>query len=166
VIAEKEHEHYIVECKFHNEHGLRSDVKVALYVYARYLDVLNSWIAKEPDSEKDKLHQAWVITNTKFSSDAIQYGQCVGMKMVGWNYPEQGSLQDLIEESGLHPITCLFSLSSSQKQQLLQRDIVLAAQLEQDRFAMSDLNLSRQDMDRVYDELEALKDCRLAKTET
>ena len=162
VLAEKEHEHYIIECKFHNERGLRSDVKVALYVYARYLDVLNSWLAKEPVQERDKLHQAWLITNTKFSSDAIQYGQCVGMKMVGWNYPEKGHLQDLIEKAGLHPITCLYSLSNSQKQMLLQKDIVLAAQLEKDRFAIAELHLARNEMDRLYEELEALRTCRSA----
>lgn len=157
VLAEKPGEHYIVEAKFHNEHGIRSDIKVALYVYARYLDVLNSWLAKESPQQRNELHQAWLITNTKFSSDAIQYGQCVGMKLVGWNYPEKGNLQDLIEEAGLHPITSLMSLNQSQKQMLLERDIVLAAQLEKDRFAVSDLNLPREVMNRLYDELEALK---------
>ena len=161
VIAEKNHEHFMIECKFHNEHGLRSDVKVALYVYARYLDVLNSWIAHEPAFERNTKHQAWIITNTKFSSDAIQYGQCVGMKMVGWNYPEKGGLQEMIETSGLHPITSLSSLSQSQKQYLLEKDVVLAMDLERNEWLLQELHLRYEDEQRVREDLKALRECVL-----
>lgn len=161
VIAEKNHEHFMIECKFHNEHGLRSDVKVALYVYARYLDVLSSWTAHEPAFERNTKHQAWIITNTKFSSDAIQYGQCVGMKMVGWNYPEKGGLQEMIETAGLHPITSLSSLSQSQKQYLLEKDVVLAIDLERNEWLLQELHLAYEDEQRVREDLKALKECVL-----
>jgi len=161
VIAEKNHEHFMIECKFHNEHGLRSDVKVALYVYARYLDVVQNWIAHEPLLERNKKHQAWIITNTKFSSDALQYGQCVGMKMVGWGYPEKGSLQEMIESSGLHPITSLSSLSQSQKQHLLEKDVVLAMELERNEWLLREMHLPHESELQVRDELNALRRCVL-----
>lgn len=163
VIAEKGQEHYMVECKFHNQQGIRSDVKVTLYVYARYLDVLNSWLAREPASERTQLHQGWVITNTKFSSDAIQYGQCVGMKLVGWNYPEKGNLQDLIEEEGLHPITSLSSLDNTQKQMLLDRDIVLATDLESNLLLQQEMSLPMETRRKLGEEFVALKNCRLGR---
>lgn len=162
VIAEKNHEHFMIECKFHNQHGLRSDVKVALYVYARYLDVLSSWTAREPVFERNTKHQAWIITNTKFSSDALQYGQCVGMKMVGWNYPEKSNLQEMVETSGLHPITSLSSLSQSQKQYLLEKDVVLAVDLERNEWLLQELHLPYENERQVRDELKALRECVLA----
>jgi Holliday junction resolvase len=159
VIAEKEHEHFMVECKFHNQHGLRSDVKVPLYVWARYQDVLQNWLAQETEQEKNALHQAWVMTNTKFSTDAIQYGECVGMKLVGWNYPDEGNLQDFIESARLHPITCLSSLGLSEKQLLLERDIVIASDLEHRPEVLQELHLPQSTITQVQQELEALKNC-------
>lgn len=161
VIAEKDHEHFMIECKFHNERGLRSDVKVALYVYARYLDVLNSWVDHEPLRERNTKHQAWVITNTKFSSDAIQYGQCVGMKMIGWEYPAKNNLQEMIESAGLHPITSLSSLTQSQKQYLLEKDVVLAMDLERNEWMLQELHLPYANEQRVREELKALRECAL-----
>jgi hypothetical protein len=80
-------------------------------------------------NHKTKIHQGWVVTNTKFSADAIQYGACVGLHLLGWDYPRNGSLNELIDESGLHPITCLTSLSKAEKQKLLQKKIVLSKEL-------------------------------------
>jgi len=119
VVALKDNQHFMVECKFHNRSGTRSDVKVALYVKARFDDVASVF------------RQAWLITNTKLTSDAIQYGECAGMKMIGWSYPNKGSLQDLITDTHLHPITYLSSLSQSQKQQFLDNGIVLCKFLHQ-----------------------------------
>ncbi|MBI5151384.1 MAG: restriction endonuclease [Candidatus Pacebacteria bacterium] len=161
VLAEKDHEHFMVECKFHNERGLKSDVKVALYVWARYQDILQSWLAKEPEEEKEKLHQAWLVTNTKFSEDALQYGQCVGMKMVGWSYPEKGNLQELIEKTCLHPITSLSSLGTSQKQYLLSQDVVIATDLETRQDVVENLHLPSETLTALHKELEMLKTCVL-----
>lgn len=123
VLAKKAHQHFMVECKFHNQQGIRSDVKVVLYVKARFDDVTAVW--KKKPGHQAAFHQAWLVTNTKLTSDAIQYGECAGMKLIGWSYPGKGSLQDLIEDSGLHPITCLSSLSRRQLEALLAQNIVL-----------------------------------------
>lgn len=163
VLAEKDHDHFMVECKFHNEHGLKSDVKVALYVWARYQDILQSWLAKEPEEEKEKLHQAWLVTNTKFSEDALQYGQCVGMKMVGWSFPEEGSLQELIEKACLHPITSLSTLSTSQKQYVLSQDVVIATDLETRQDVVESLHLSQGETEALRKEIEILKTCVMGK---
>jgi len=106
-----------------------------------------------------KFHQAWLVTNTKLTSDAIQYGECAGMKLIGWNYPNKGSLRDLIEDSGLHPITCLSSLSATQKQILLSHDIVLCKDLLNIRSnILTYLNLPVSQMEKLKDEVEQL--CR------
>lgn len=123
VVAQKDKQHFMVECKFHNRPGTRSDVKVALYVKARFDDVAETW--KQKPGHKTMFHQAWLVTNTKLTSDAIAFGECVGMKLIAWNYPQEGSLQNLIEETGLHPLTCLTTLSKQQRRRLLEQDIVL-----------------------------------------
>ncbi|MDO8573485.1 MAG: restriction endonuclease [Candidatus Daviesbacteria bacterium] len=155
VVAEKDNQHFMVECKFHNQPGGCSDVKVALYVKARFDDITAVW--REKAGHQTKFHQAWLVTNTKLTSDAIQYGECAGMKLVGWNYPNKGSLRDLIEDTGLYPITCLSSLSNTQKQILLAHDIVLCRDLLDIRSnILTYLNLSVDQMERLKDEVEQL----------
>jgi hypothetical protein len=123
VIAEKEHYHFMVECKYHNQPGNLCSVKIPLYIQARFKDVESAW--QKLPGHATKFHQGWVITNTKFSSDSIQYGNCAGLKMLGWNYPSKGSLRELIDSLGLYPITCLTTLTKLEKQNLLDRKIVL-----------------------------------------
>lgn len=111
----------MVEVKFHNQIGLKSDVKVALYVSARFQDIF----LKQGGPTDTKKEEGWLITNTKFTQSAIEYGMCKGLTMIGWNYPAKGNLQQLIEESGLHPLTCLSSLTTSQKHAFLSEGVVL-----------------------------------------
>lgn len=145
VIAQKDDQRVMVECKFHNQPGTRSDIKVALYVKARFDDVTAIFT------------HAWLVTNTKLTSDAIQYGECAGMKLIGWSYPSSGSLQDLIEESGLHPVTCLTSLSQNQKQTLLSSNIVLCRDIATaNEDILSSLALGDEQKTRIFTEIEAM----------
>lgn len=115
LLIEKDGHREIVEVKFHNHHAVKSDVQTSLYTYARFLDV----------KEKNNISNVWLVTNTKLSEDAINYSNCKGMPVVAWNYPEKGNLQDLVEEPHLYPVTLLNSLSESEKQRLIEKDIVL-----------------------------------------
>ncbi|MBI3955500.1 restriction endonuclease [Candidatus Gottesmanbacteria bacterium] len=150
VLAVKNEEHYLIECKFHNQPGLRTDVKVALYVDARFQDVLSAWKA---EGDRHKLHKAWIATNTKCSKDAISYASCRGIKITAWGYPDKDNLQDMIESSQLHPITCLTNLSTSQKQQLLSKNIVLVKDLKDNPTVMQILSLSQEKKARLVQEL-------------
>ncbi|MEK7565720.1 MAG: restriction endonuclease [Patescibacteria group bacterium] len=117
VIAQKDKEKIMIECKFHNLPGTRVDVKVALYVKGRFEDV------------QGEFTQGWLITNTKFTTDAIDYAKCSGLKLIGWGYPETDNLQYWVENSNLYPVTILTTLSPNQKQQLLSQNIVLCKDL-------------------------------------
>src|SRR3990167_6783794 len=107
----------MAELKFHNQIGEKSDLKVALYVKARFDDLSAQYFDY---GRRRQLDEGWLITNTKFSSNAIRYGLCAKVAMIGWSYPAKGNLQDLIEDAHLHPITCLTSLTITEKQNLLQ----------------------------------------------
>jgi Holliday junction resolvase-like predicted endonuclease len=127
VVALKGERHIMVECKFHNEAGLKSDIKIALYVQARFEDIEKAWQTQSGRGEH--FDEAWLVTNTRLTTEAIQYARCVGMKAIGWGYPSGGSLPELINRANLHPITSLTSLTRSQKVRLMNSGIVLCREL-------------------------------------
>src|SRR5690606_34808135 len=94
VIAEKESNHYVIECKYHSDQGRFCNVKIPLYVHSRYLDIKHGW-ENEP-VHAGKLHRGGLYTNTRFTTDAIQYGTCVGLMLVSWDYPQKKSLKERI----------------------------------------------------------------------
>ena len=130
VVAWKGDELAMVEAKFHNEFGMKSDLKVALYVEARFEDLSENMY--EYGGKKRKLKDRYLFTNTKFSDRAITYGTCRGLKLVGWNYPLHGSLHEIIDTHKLHPITCSTKLSKAQKRDLVGRGHVLCTDIIRD----------------------------------
>lgn len=119
VAAQKDGKSFMIECKYHNRPGTKTDVKVALYVWARFLDVQSTF------------NQGWLVTNTKATIEACDYARCVGLKLISWDWPAGESLRDLIEKSELHPVTSL-GLSYSDKQKLLAKGIVFQKDLPKD----------------------------------
>jgi hypothetical protein len=127
VIAEKDHHHFMIECKYHNQLGTISDVKIPLYIQARFKDVEAAWI--QLPGHGTKFHQGWVVTNTRFTSDAIQYGICAGLHLLGWDFPKKDSLKEQIDKLRLYPLTCLTSLTKAEKASLLGKEIVLCKEI-------------------------------------
>ncbi|MEI6057953.1 MAG: restriction endonuclease [bacterium] len=128
VVAWNDTKLIMVEAKFHNEFGLKSDIKTVLYVKARFDDLKTQQFSF--GGKKDRtLTEGWLVTNTKFTEQAIQYGECQKLKMIGWNYPAQGNLNDLIVAARLHPFTALATLSLTQKHALLGMGIILCKQI-------------------------------------
>lgn len=119
ILAEKDSLRVGIEAKFHNEPGGKTDIKDALYVKARYEDLRN---APDPFSRVDA---GWLITNTTFTRNAIRYAQCSNLTLIGWDYPRSRNLMSMIEEARVHPLTCLTTLSESEKHRLLDNRIVL-----------------------------------------
>jgi hypothetical protein len=143
VVAERNGKTAIIEAKFHNSPGARSEIQVALYVYARYEDV----------KIRNKIDEAWLVTNTKTTIDANSYAQCNGLRIISWNYPEGNSLRELIEKSRLHPITMLTTLSNSQKMTLLENHIILCKEINQNHSALDLLYLSQPEKDKILNEV-------------
>lgn len=119
VIATKNDEKIMVECKFHNRLGVRSDLHVALYTKARFDDL----------KEKHGFTKAMIVTNTKVTLDALAYADCENVKVLSWSYPDGESLRDLAERYKLYPITQLSNLTFNQKQELLSKDVILISQI-------------------------------------
>ncbi len=141
----------MVEAKFHNQPGLKCDLKVALYVKARFDDLAQATFTY--DNQAYHLKTGWLVTNTKFTISAIKYAACQTMKIVGWSYPHKGNLQDLIESAHLHPLTCLRLLSEHDKKALLGQGIVLCRDLEKDPSLLSKLGLAELNIDAILSEI-------------
>jgi len=154
IVAWKESELIFIEAKFHNELGIKSDLKIALYIKARWDDLANQEF--EEFGTKKKMSEGWLITNTKFSESAIKYAKCRNMKLVGWNYPEKGNLQDLIEEAHLHPITCLNSSTPSDEKLLMQAGIVLCKQALDNPDILVQAGLSKDKIDKMIAEIKLI----------
>ncbi len=152
VLARKDKRVYFVECKYHNQIGLKCDIKIPLYVKARSDDLAHKLSRTDPGVE----FGAWIFSNTKFSSDAITYAECVKMRLTGWSYPDNGNLQDMVESKKLYPVTTLNSLSQREKQILVENGILLASELADGNGLRDILRLKPQVADRVRRECDIL----------
>lgn len=150
IIAEKQAEYYIIECKFHNRKDHKCNVKVPLYIQSRFLDVKQKWSSRR--GHKNKNHFGWVVTNTRFTDDATQYAECIGLKLLSWDFPRNKGLKDLISSVDLHPITCLSTLDDEYKQKLLKEDVVFCTQLCENGNKLTDIGLDNRSKNRVLKE--------------
>ena len=148
LVAYNDKKYLIGEVKFHNELGMKSDLKVALYVNSRVEDV------KKYRSERGEraIDEGWLITNPKFSKAAVHYANCKGLKVLSWTYPRYGNLQDLIEETRIHPITALTTLSKNEKNMLLQNKIVLCRTINENEKDLRSVGLTGPKLLRVLEE--------------
>ena len=151
VIAYDENNLHIIEAKFHNQVGVKTDSKVALYVKARFDDLREVDISV--GGKNRKMTEGWLITNTKFTKSAVDYGKCQNIKLVGWNYPSVGSLHDMIRKSGLHPLTSLTSISKAEEKILLERDIVLLRHIKADPDSLNILGVAQDKKNSILDEV-------------
>ena len=122
-LAEKNNYRYIGECKYHTFPGKRVDLKVALYNYARFLDI------KRKSAIKDLKLKPMLVTNTKFTKKVIKYSECMNVHLLGWKYPLNHGLERLIDKSEMYPITILPSFKNIYKDIFAQARIMLVKQL-------------------------------------
>ncbi len=151
VVAWKDQSLVMVEAKFHNELGMKSDMKVALYIKARFDDLKGNKF--NFGGVERNLSEGWLVTNTKFTDQAIKYGECNGLKMIGWNYPLKGNLQDIIEELHLHPFTCLISLTNEQKKNLLSKGVVLCMDIYNNQSILGEIGVKGAEAEKVISEI-------------
>jgi hypothetical protein len=144
-----------VECKYHPVAGSVSNIKIPLYIHSRFRD-LEQYLQTHQPLAKDQSVEGWLVTNTRFSDDAMAYGQCAGMHLIGWNYPSKGSLREMVDKAKLHPITCLTRLTRQEKNRLLERSIVLSKTLTQPGRWSELLHLSAERREKVMQEARAL----------
>ncbi len=153
VVARKPGEMIMIECKFHTDNRTKSNVQVPLYIQSRFLDVKASW---EVQYGKEFKYRGGVVTNTRFSEDAENYGKCAGLLIISWDYPADGSLKSLIDKSGLHPVTSLISLTKKDKQYLIEKGIILCSQLNENKHVLQEMRMTEFQIKKIIREAENL----------
>ncbi len=139
-----------MEVKFHNSLSTKTDLKVALYVKARWDDLMTA----QGDSH---IKQGWLVTNTRFTRNVIRYAKCSGaLKLLGWDYPRGRGLEVLIEEAHLHPITMLTTLTNREKRALLDKDKVLCRDIHGNRDILIDAGIPKNKIDTILMQVAAL----------
>lgn len=150
VVAQKDEAYFMVECKFHSEQNRKCDVKIPLYIYARFLDLTEKELKRKKGDPA--FQQGWIVTNTRFTDAAVQYGKCAGLHLVSWNYPKNESLKKRIDRSGLHPLTCLTTITRKEKKQLLDQGLVLCRELRQDLNRLRSVGISENRLKKIKQE--------------
>jgi hypothetical protein len=144
IIAERDGRRLFAECKFHNRVSYRNDVKVPLYLHSRSEDLA---------AAKDGRHDAfWVLSNTTFTDDALAYGECAGVILAGHNTDHYPLTRGLINDHGLHPVTCVGSLKVAQKRDLIEAGAVLCRDLLDQPDYLDPLRLDDRQRRRVQQE--------------
>lgn len=147
-----ENAHLAAELKYHNDPGFKTDLKVALYVKSRFDDIF----ACDPRIRQCPIDRGLLVTNTKFSSEAIAYAECAGVELLGWSYPAHDNLYMRMSRARVYPITTLTSLTLSEKRLLVNQGFVTVDMLLADRAALEPLRLSPQKAGEIIAEAEEL----------
>lgn len=154
VVGKKGGHAFIGEVKFHKDTGFKSDLQVALYSYARFLDIQEN---KTCIGDICGINSLKIITNTKFTQAMLEYSLCKGIELLSWGYPRgESSLESLVERYTMYPITILISLSEHQKAMLMQHGIVLCKDLIERRSELLEYKLSESTIAKAVSEAKAL----------
>ncbi len=154
VVATQNHTQYLVECKYYNTQDKHANVKVPLYIRSRVNDIETK--RKQLPEYNGYTFYGWIVTNTRFTDDATDFGKCSGLHLVSWDYPKGHSLKDMIEKYRMFPVTTLTELSKSEKQQLMNKGIVLCRQVVGNPKVLQDVGVSKSKQAKVLAEANEL----------
>lgn len=147
----------MIECKFHLGREAASDVKVPMYVLSRFNDLKEKGHAIFTD--KDFVSKCLIVTNNRFTSDAIDFARCSGLNLLSWDYPKENNLKTKNDNECLYPVTCLTTLSAAEKEKLLILDVILAKELVNNFGSLERIGLSSNRIKNVRREVMELSKC-------
>jgi hypothetical protein len=128
-IARKNGITYFVEAKHHASYHSSTGLDESRIARAVLEDVTEGFVLGKTDLKIDK---AMIVTNTRYSDHAIQYGKCRNILQIGWSFPINLGLQNMIEEKNLYPLSCLRDLRGEVRMRLVNSGIVLIQQLNEE----------------------------------
>ncbi len=116
-----------LEVKHHSSVHKLTPFDVTLAAKAKWDDIQAGY---ELGTNNFHFTKVLVVSNTKLSSHARSYADCIGLDHLGWNVPEGRGIDVLIEEKSLYPITILKGIQRRERDVLLEREIMTLSQLE------------------------------------
>jgi hypothetical protein len=125
-IAKKDGVTYFVEAKHHVSYHTPTGLDESRIARAILEDVIEGF---ELGRRNLRIDRAMIVTNTRYSEHAMRYGECRNILQIGWRSPGNLSLQNLIEEKNLYPLSCLRGLKKENRTKLVNSGVVLIEQL-------------------------------------
>lgn len=154
VLVKKKEQIAMVECKFHAGRDIASDVKVPMYILSRFNDIKER---NQPVFDrKDIVSKCWIVTNNRFTADAITFAKCSGLNLLSWNYPDDNNLKTKNDLNSLYPVTCLTTLSIAEKDKLLILDVILVKEIINNSDCLNRIGLSPNRIKNVLKEVTEL----------
>lgn len=144
--------HIAAELKYHNDPGYKTDLKNTLYVKSRFDDIF----ACDPAIRACPINRGILITNTKFTTEAIAYAECAGVELLGWMYPIHDSLFMRMSRAKVYPVTTVTSLSHAEKNILLENGVVAVDEIAQDPRLLESLSLPSERVGELIAEIDGL----------
>lgn len=133
------------ECKFHNNQNKVDDVKLPLYIHSRFLDIKNN--------HKENMQYA-ILSNTKFSEDAVKYSTGVGLMLFSLDYPDKSTFLDLMKRYKVYPVTILKNLKRDEASGLLKHKVVVVKHLKS--IHLEKVGVSKERISKVVSEVKEL----------
>lgn len=125
VLAAKGNVVYVIEAKYRNDYQSKTHINQVMYADARLGD-----IKRRRKIEGDtREYYIWVVTNTRFTDNAINYVEHRDVQLMGWDFPKYINLKKIVSEKKLYPVTILPSISKKALKILAEQDMILVKSL-------------------------------------
>jgi len=144
---------FVAEAKFHSRPGMKTDLQVAMYSYARLMDLSGRHICED---DVCGVKEFRLITNTKFTNSAESYAECVGLPLLSWDYPKRNNLHDYIQRASIYPITVLRSLTAQQVVTLFAHDVIICRDIINAPEILRYLHINKIKQDKILAEAKAV----------
>ena len=154
VVATRNKEQVFVECKYGQTPGKTVSVQVPLYIRSRVDDIIKKRLENKEFDSFSFLGK--LVTNTRFTTDAIDYGKCSGLSLLSWDYPLGKGLKDIIDQGNIYPVTVLQNLTKNQKQNLLERGMVICRQVMEQPEVLDEFQLPKKQYKDLMEELDKI----------
>lgn len=127
VWAEKGNVIFIVEAKYRNDFKTKTHINQVMYADARLQDIRRQ--AKKKGDTRE--YYMWLITNTKFTDNAMNYVKYRDFQLMGWNFPKYINIMKIVYDKKLYPVTILPSITKKALNKMLATDIILVKSLKE-----------------------------------
>ena len=138
-IAEKDGKLYYIETKHHSKPHIKTPFIHTLAAKSKIDDIREGF--REGKNNFD-FHSVIIICNTRLTSHANRYAECVGIQHIGWKTPRDGGLEQMIRQTRTYPIHIIRSLTRPEKINLSRAGVVSIHDLFETEF-VPNISLSR-----------------------
>lgn len=150
VVAQKDNELIMVECKFRNSVDAKVTVTTPMYFLSRIKDLEGREFTFF--DKKMPFTAGWLVTNAYMTTDSIRFAQYHGVHLLAWNFPEESSIKRRVDHAGLYPITCLTTITKVEKEKLLKLGCILVKDIIENNTWLASLDCAPRKTRRIIQE--------------